>query len=500
MASLPLGNHAARETSSPSLHNPITQPGAPLAFTSGNVNVAVAELPSTLNHATLHRPSRPVVITRDSTEVGFFELCDQKHARAYFNLDVGFKKGDRVARTYAKAVKYLQLDADEQLAFVQCRSLYEYRRGFRAKQIFYKAAKYLQLAADQGHATAQYNLGVMYKTGCGIKKSDAKALEYFHLTANQGDANAQHMLGQMYDTELHGKKNYAEAIKYHQLAADQGHAYAQYDLGCKYEKGRGVERNYEKAVNYYQLAAEGGNSSAQYCLGKLYRDGKGVPLDAEKALRYFWKCRQSQNVINLSKLGITDNLLQHLPRMFEEFGGYGQIKGLTPIIELDLSCNPITDISAPFIALILKHTHTLTELSLKQTGITDQGKKPIFDALSNYNVSIVSCAIATSMWAPIQLGQATLQNRAIKIIMDELDANYPTSTPKPFDILPMEVVRQLLQTIAVVSTKNPASFYQSIVTSVSSVLGYKHATTEQVMSEVYYILMSDFSSASHKGE
>ncbi|RZM19447.1 MAG: hypothetical protein EOO88_38010, partial [Pedobacter sp.] len=142
----------------------------------------------------------------------------------------------------------------------------------------------------------------------------------------------------------------------------------------------------------------------------------------------------------------------------------------------------------------------MTELSLEYTGITDQGKKLILDALSNYNVSVVSCTFdATGFWARNTVGQVIGQNRAIKIIMDELDKNYPTSIPKPFDILPMEVVRQLLQTIAVVNTKNPASFYHSIFTSVSSMLGYQHATTEQVMSEVYNILMSDFSSASHKG-
>lgn len=469
MASLPLGNHAARETSSPSLHNPMTQPNEPLTPTSGVANVAVTRLPSTTNPSPPHAPSKPVVTTRDSADVTSFE--------------------------------FLRLAADRGDAYAQYKLGRMYSKIFSVVQDYAKAIKYFRLAADQGHAESQYKLGVMYEEGCGVAKNGAEAAKYFQRAANQGHATAQWNLGRKYYERSGVAQSYDKAAMYYQLAADQGHKTAQWNLGSMYEDGLGVAKSYDKAVKYYQLAADQGVDSALRSLGQLYRDGKGVPLDPENAMRYFWKSGGTGNIVYLSCRGITDNLLQYLPKMFEEFGGYGQIKGLPSKLKLDLRLNPITDISAPSIALILKHTHTLTELSLEYTGITDQGKKIILHALSNYNVSVVSCLFnTTSLWTPDLVGQLTLQNQAIKIIMDELDKNYPTSIPKPFDILPMEVVRQLLQTIAVVNTKNPASSYHSIFTSVSSMLGYQHATTEQVMSEVYNILMSDFSSASHKGE
>ncbi|RZM19448.1 MAG: sel1 repeat family protein [Pedobacter sp.] len=219
MASLPLGNHAAREISSPSLHNPMTQPNAPLTPTSGVANVAVTRLPSTTNPSPPHAPSKPVVTTRDSGDVTSFE--------------------------------------------------------------------FLRLAADRGDAYAQYKLGRMYSKIFSVVQ------------------------------------DYAKAIKYFRLAADQGHAESQYKCGVMYEEGCGVAKNGAEAAKYFQRAANQGVDSALCSLWQLYRDGKGVPLDPENAMRYFWKSGGTGNIVYLSCRGITDNLLQYLPKMFEEFGSYG---------------------------------------------------------------------------------------------------------------------------------------------------------------------------------
>ncbi len=159
MASLPLGNHAAREISSPSLHNPMTQPNAPLTPTSGVANVAVTRLPSTTNPSPPHAPSKPVVTTRDSGDVTSFE--------------------------------FLRLAADRGDAYAQYKLGRMYSKIFSVVQDYAKAIKYFRLAADQGHAESQYKCGVMYEEGCGVAKNGAEAAKYFQRAANQGHATAQ---------------------------------------------------------------------------------------------------------------------------------------------------------------------------------------------------------------------------------------------------------------------------------------------------------------------
>ena len=214
-------------------------------------------------------------------------------------------------------------------------------------------------------------------------------------------------------------------------------------------------------------------------------------------MRCFWKANKP-SIVNLSCLRITDDMVEHLPDLFEEFGGYGQTRMHPPITKLNLSFNPITDISAPFIAHILKHSQTLTELNLENTNFTSQGVEPIYAALKYFNLSVIYGNFAyVDPLIDYRLGEPIRQNRAIKKIIDGLDTNYPTSIPKPFDILPMDVFRQLLQTIAEVHIKNPASRKQFIHTETRSTDVSKPATTKQLMDEVYTVLMSDLASASH---
>lgn len=434
----------------------------------------------------------------DGNAFKYFQLAaDQGHDVAQYNVGFMCRSGRGVEPNDGKAFNYFQLAADQGLRAAQYAVGVMYRSGRGVEPNNGKAFKYFQLAADQGHDVAQFNLALAYENGRGAEQNYVAAAKYYQLAADQGLAQAQSNLGSLYKNGRGVAQSNAEAVKYYRLAADQGRAIAQNNLGFMYQNESGVAQSDAKAVKYYRLAADQGLAQPQRELGTFYRDGKGVPSDAKEALRCFWKANRPTNVIDLSGLGITDTMLQHLPALFEEFGGYGQTKERPPVRSLNLSNNPITDNGAQFIALILKHSKTLTKLTLEATAITDHGMKLILDALKNYNVSVVDCEFSSAGKATKKtLDELIGQNRVIEKIMDGMDTHYPMDIPKTFDVLPMDVLRQLLQTIAVAHAKNPAP--SSLSTTISSMLGHKPATTKQAMDEVYTALMSDPASASLK--
>lgn len=316
-------------------------------------------------------------------------------------------------------------------------------------------------AADQKDVHAQEGIGVMARYKCGFASSDDEGIEYF------------------------------------QLAKNKGAAHDHFNLGLMYERGLGVLQSDDEAIKHYRLAAGQGHGLALRQIGTMYRDGKGVPCNEQKAMRCFWKANKP-SIVDLSCLRITGNMLEHLPDLFEEFDGYGQTKKHPPITRLDLSFNPITDIGAPFIAHILKRSQTLTELDLQNTNFTGPGVEPMYTALKYFNVNVVYGAFEYGH--PMfysRLGKPISENWAIKKIIDGLDTNYPTFTPKPSDILPMDISRQLLQTIAEVHIKNPASRKQSIDKDTCATDVSKPATVKQLMDEVYIVLMSGLASESH---
>jgi TPR repeat protein len=469
----------------------------------------------------------------DEEAVKYFQVAaDQGHVTAQCKLGFMYLTGDGVERNYKEAVKYFQLAVVQGHATAQCNLGFMYQNGRGVAQSEANAIKYYRLSADQGNATAQCNLGFMYQNGRGIAQSEANAIKYYRLSADQGcaraqyrlaamdlfrftslqnfeeayesyhlaeqgDVGAQYWLARLFRCKAGSEIQYTHAANYYGLAARQGHSCAQEELAWMYSHGEGVAQNFTKAAKYFGLAAAQANKDAQFGLGTLYRDGKGVPRDAEKAMRSFWMSMRETNVINLSGLKITDNMLKYLPNLFEEFGGYGQMKDCSPATEIDLSCNRITDNGAQFIALILKHTKTLTKLDLRNTDITDHGMKLILDALKNYNTSVVECRVSPASTATKKaLNELIEQNCAIEKIMDGMDTHYPMDIPKAFDVLPMDVLRQLLPAIAVAHAKIPAP--SNLSTTISSMLGHKPATTKQAMDEVYTALMIDPASAGLK--
>ena len=61
-----------------------------------------------------------------------------------------------------------------------------------------EAVKWDRLAAEQGHARAQYNLGVAYSNGEGVEQDYVEAVKWWRLAAEQGIADAQYNLGIAY--------------------------------------------------------------------------------------------------------------------------------------------------------------------------------------------------------------------------------------------------------------------------------------------------------------
>ena len=83
----------------------------------------------------------------------FLRLAEQGDAKAQYNHGVMYRKGHRVPKNDAEAVKW-------------------YRK-----------------AAEQGYVDAQYNLGFMYHTGEGVPHDYAKAYMWWSLAKALGDKN-----------------------------------------------------------------------------------------------------------------------------------------------------------------------------------------------------------------------------------------------------------------------------------------------------------------------
>ena len=69
-----------------------------------------------------------------------------------------------------------------------------YDHGEGVSQSYAEALKWYRLAAQQGFANAQFNLGLMFGKGQGVPENYAEALKWFRLAAKQGNAEAQNTL------------------------------------------------------------------------------------------------------------------------------------------------------------------------------------------------------------------------------------------------------------------------------------------------------------------
>jgi TPR repeat protein len=85
--------------------------------------------------------------------------CEQRDAKAQYNLGAMYNNGEGVPEDDAEAVKWYRL------------------------------------AAEQGLASAQSRLGLMYDNGEGVSEDDAEAVKWYRLAAGQGLASARVIKG-----------------------------------------------------------------------------------------------------------------------------------------------------------------------------------------------------------------------------------------------------------------------------------------------------------------
>lgn len=144
-----------------------------------------------------------------------------------------------------------------------------YLNGHGVKQNLDKALKYLRIAADLDVALAQTQLGVLFSNGQFGVTDFVESVRYYRLAAAQGNAAALCNLGICYEKGKGVAKDLAKAIDCYEQAAGKGHARSQCILGLCYEKGEGVVQNYKKSLEYYQLAAKSGYENSVDAVNRI---------------------------------------------------------------------------------------------------------------------------------------------------------------------------------------------------------------------------------------
>ena len=176
-------------------------------------------------------------------------------------------------------------------AYEKGENFYYGRNGFA--QSYADAVSWYRLAAEQGHAMAQSDLGFMYEKGRGVGQDYGEAVKWYRKAAEQGDADAQNRLGDCYYCGRGIGKNFQEAVRWYRKAGDQGNAEAQYNMGYCYHNGRiGGCTDYVEAAKWYHEAALKGHVNAQYMLGFCYKYGEGVNQDYVEAAKWYRKAAE----------------------------------------------------------------------------------------------------------------------------------------------------------------------------------------------------------------
>ncbi len=105
-----------------------------------------------------------------------------------------------------------------------------YYDGDVVEQNYAKAIKWFEKAAEQDVADAQYHLGLIYQVGLGVDVDYKKAFKWFKKAAEQDVAGAQYQVANMYYTGQGVVKNIVRAAEWYFSAAENGHLGAQQKL------------------------------------------------------------------------------------------------------------------------------------------------------------------------------------------------------------------------------------------------------------------------------
>lgn len=158
---------------------------------------------------------------------------------------------------YQAAIAEFQPLVDDNYAPGQYQMALVYLNGYGVTKDPKKAVKLLELAAEQKYAAALFDLGVMYTEGKYVTKDLTKAFKFTEKAANEDMASAQFNLGVMYYGGDGVTQDYHQASKWYKKAAEQNYALAQFNLALMYFEGKGVPKDIKMSYVWNILAARG---------------------------------------------------------------------------------------------------------------------------------------------------------------------------------------------------------------------------------------------------
>ncbi|MGD8940790.1 MAG: hypothetical protein PVJ72_15505, partial [Gammaproteobacteria bacterium] len=131
----------------------------------------------------------------NSPVYAYLQKANKGDIDSQFQLGMIYLTGKEVDKDPKKAVRYLQLAAEDDHTKAQLQLADLYLVGLEVEKDYFAAAKWFKKAAEQGNADAQYNLGNLFRKGLGVHKSNSKAVHWYRLAAKQGHMKARNRLG-----------------------------------------------------------------------------------------------------------------------------------------------------------------------------------------------------------------------------------------------------------------------------------------------------------------
>ena len=221
--------------------------------------------------------------------------CEQKSARAQYQLAVMYQKGDGVPQDEIKAQSlyseslagFLNQEKETPAAYVEYQIAGMYKHGNGTEQDNDAAFQWYVEAAEKGYPHAAYCTARACYEGIGTEQSYPDAVEWYRKATKGGDAYAMYALGKMYRDGIGVELNNERAYQYFLAAAKSEHEFAQFAAAKALLSGIGVEKNLQGAVYWFRKCAEKGNPFAAYQLAVLFSTGKEIPKDDLLAQKFY---------------------------------------------------------------------------------------------------------------------------------------------------------------------------------------------------------------------
>jgi TPR repeat protein len=131
----------------------------------------------------------------NSPVYAYLQEANNGDINSQYQLGMMYLTGKEVNKDSKKALRYLQLAAEDDHTQAQLQLADLYLVGLEVQKDYFAAAKWFKKAAEQGNAEAQYNLGNLYRKGQGVHKSNSEAVHWYTLAAKQGHLKARNRLG-----------------------------------------------------------------------------------------------------------------------------------------------------------------------------------------------------------------------------------------------------------------------------------------------------------------